>query len=139
MCEQVQVTIDTANNTVVFTVGDTFTFQQFQDAFERTLHDERYDKNMNILWDLRAVRTVSMIRNKSELYMIRDYVKQNSDHYGTGFEMAIVTSSDLMFGFARMYEMISEELPFDRRAFRDFDEACIWLGWNQSGPTTDNQ
>lgn len=138
MCEQIQVTIDTANNTVIFTVGDTFTFEQFQHAFERTLHDEQYDKDMNILWDLRAVRVVSMVRNKHELYMMRDYVKQNSDHYGTGFKMAIVTSSDLLFGFSRMYEMISEDLPFQRMVFRDFDKACEWLGWEHPGPTPDN-
>jgi hypothetical protein len=45
----------------------------------------------------------------------------------TGGKLAIVASSDHLFGMMRMYEMLSTS-PFEIRIFRDIDKANIWLG-----------
>ena len=41
--------------------------------------------------------------------------------------LAIVTDSDLTFGMARMYQILSEPLPVQIGVFRTFDEATAWL------------
>lgn len=123
----VEINIDKNKNIVFFEVGETFDYEHFEIAFKKAVSDKSYDKNMNIMWDLRKLKFSSLFKNTNELRKIFNFVKENESNYGKGFKMAIVTSSDLVFGIARMYEMISEGLPFERMVFRDYEDALSWL------------
>ena len=54
----------------------------------------------------------------------------------SGHRSAIVAPTDVMFGMARMYEMLSDAAgsPIQICAFRTFEEARTWLdnGWERS-------
>jgi hypothetical protein len=41
---------------------------------------------------------------------------------------AFVTSQDVAFGIARMYELLADESPVEIRVFREQAEAKTWLG-----------
>ena len=41
--------------------------------------------------------------------------------------VAIVTDNNVVFGMARMYQILCEELPVRIGVFRDLDEAEVWL------------
>ena len=43
-------------------------------------------------------------------------------------KLAIIAPRDLLFGMARMYEILRDGSPVEVRVFRDRDEARSWLG-----------
>lgn len=48
--------------------------------------------------------------------------------FGTGAFRAVVLSSDLVFGIARMYQALGDRIPEHGRLFRDAAQARRWLG-----------
>lgn len=44
-----------------------------------------------------------------------------------GGRVAMVASSDLAYGMFRMWEMRREELDYEVRVFRSFEEALLWI------------
>ena len=47
--------------------------------------------------------------------------------YGTGARRALVVTNDLVFGMARMYQILSDESPDEFEIFRKLDDALLWL------------
>ncbi|GAV19442.1 hypothetical protein MMIC_P0376 [Mariprofundus micogutta] len=43
-------------------------------------------------------------------------------------KIAVYCNKDLVFGLARMYQMLLDQEHYDLRVFRDKDEARKWLG-----------
>jgi len=48
--------------------------------------------------------------------------------FGAGSRRALVVASDVVFGMARMYQILTEPSPDEFELFRDFDKALDWLG-----------
>lgn len=44
-----------------------------------------------------------------------------------GRKVAMVAGSDVVYGMFRMFEMQREELDYEVRVFKDYDEAVIWI------------
>jgi hypothetical protein len=51
--------------------------------------------------------------------------------YGAGSRTAVVVSSDLAFGMARMYQIRRSSAPDEVEVFRDVNEARRWLGLDE--------
>jgi hypothetical protein len=78
---------------------------------------------MRELLDLRQVERLSI--TPSWLRCRAETDKQYANEYAN--TLAIVVGSEVAFGFARMYEMLTDE-HFRIRVFRDYAKACDWLG-----------
>jgi hypothetical protein len=83
-----------------------------------------YRPGMKSLTDLRGIDhevTREDIQRLAELLRGR----QTEISGGRG---AIVVSSDVSFGMARMLEGLTTQVPYELNVFRDIAEACAWLG-----------
>ena len=60
------------------------------------------------------------------LELLSSMVKQAEDEI-RGRHVAMVAADDLTFGMFRMWELKREDLDYEVRVFRDFDEALNWL------------
>ena len=78
---------------------------------------------MRELLDLRLVERLCI--TPDWLRIRADIDKRYADEYAN--TLAIVVGSDVAFGFARMYELLTDE-HFRVRVFRDYAKACEWLG-----------
>jgi hypothetical protein len=56
---------------------------------------------------------------------IREMVRLNP--FGAGARRAVVITSDVVFGMARMYQILSDDSPDELLIFRKIDDALRWL------------
>jgi hypothetical protein len=47
--------------------------------------------------------------------------------FGAGARRALVVTSDVVFGMARMYQILRDESPDELQIFRKVDDAFRWL------------
>ena len=85
--------------------------------------DSRIHATMRELLDLRQVERLSITPD-----LLRSRARTDK-HYAHEYAntLAIVVGSEVAFGFGRMYELLTDE-HFRVRVFRDYPEACQWLG-----------
>lgn len=58
---------------------------------------------------------------------IAGFIKEHREEIRDG-KAAIVVSSPVIFGMARMLQILTEKSDLDIAVFRDIDKACKWLG-----------
>ena len=92
-------------------------------AFDGMLGNPEFQPGMGIVWDVRsgAIDALSV----DEVQEIPAYVTRRFKMRGGG-RLAIVVSSDVTHGVARMIDGYSEAIPTKREIFRDFGEAVRW-------------
>jgi len=76
------------------------------------------------LWDFRGC---SSDLNFEKMNVIKKYIET---HYNADWShrfTAFVVDHDLLYGLARMYEMIAEKIPTTIHIFKDMDQAENWL------------
>jgi len=103
----------------VATFDETITDEEFLDAFSQMIADPTAD----LLLDLRTVKHVEVQREtiRRTIYMLSDATQQ------VRHKIAVVASSDVVFGMARMYEAMRPQSLSLFNVFRDFDSAKEWL------------
>ena len=82
--------------------------------------DPRFARSFRQLVDLRDVTDVQVTAST-----IREMVKLNP--FGAGARRAVVVTNDVVFGMARMYQILTDESPDELRIFRKVDDALQWL------------
>jgi hypothetical protein len=83
--------------------------------------DPRFVRSFHQLADLRDVADVEVSAST-----IREMARLNP--YGDGSRRAVVVTSDVLFGMARMYQILREEPTDELEVFRKLDDALRWLG-----------
>ena len=83
--------------------------------------DPRFARNFHQLADLRDVADVEVTA-----LTIREMARLNP--YGKGSRRAVVVTSDVLFGMARMYQILRDEPTDEMEIFRKLDDALRWLG-----------
>jgi hypothetical protein len=83
--------------------------------------DPRFVPNFHQLANLRDVEDVEVTAST-----IRELARLNP--YGEGSRRAVVVTSDLLFGMARMYQILRDEPADELEIFRKLDDALRWLG-----------
>jgi hypothetical protein len=82
--------------------------------------DPRFARSFHQFIDLRDVTDVQITAST-----IREMVKLNP--FGAGARRAVVVTSDVVFGMARMYQILRDESPDEFEIFRKLDDALRWL------------
>jgi len=116
--------LDRAAGIWELTTGTSVTLQEISDL---ALANEWEGVN-RLLWDLRAVREAP--ESTGELREAADFVKEMRSVFEGG-RVAIVVTSDLDFGLARMFQVFAEGSGVDYQIFRDLGTA---RGWLETGP-----
>ena len=96
-------------------------------AFYRSLFkSDSFDPSMNFLVDLRE--TDSTPRTSDALRQFAEFARRILGDAGTPQKVAVVAPNDISFGLARMYEVLSNDVPWDFVVFRSMEAALAWLG-----------
>lgn len=82
--------------------------------------DPGFARNFHQFIELRDVTDVQITAST-----IREMVKLNP--FGAGARRAVVVTSDVVFGMARMYQILRDESPDEFEIFRKLDDALRWL------------
>ena len=83
--------------------------------------DPRFARNFHQLLDLRDVTNVQFTAST-----VRELARLNP--FGAGARRAVVVTNDVVFGMARMYQILADESPDELQIFRKMDDALQWLG-----------
>jgi hypothetical protein len=84
--------------------------------------DPRFAQHFRQLADLRDVTEVQQVTAAT----IREMVRLNP--FWAVARRALVVTSDEVFGWARMYQLLRDEWPDELLIFRNVDDALQWLG-----------
>ena len=113
--------IDTARGMVFSVATGDVTDEELLDHQTRLTTDGDFDRG---LWQLYDLRYASF--DKITAGGMRKLAQGNP--FGKGARRAAVAGHDIVFGMARMFEMMRGESEDEVRVFRTFDEAVDWLG-----------
>jgi hypothetical protein len=99
---------------------------EFVKSYHALLENKMYDPSMNLLVDLR--RADSSLRNRDALVKLARFVKSKYASVDLLPKIGVLAPQDLSFGLARMYEAMSDAIPWDFGVFRTLEEVLVWLG-----------
>jgi hypothetical protein len=114
-------TIDLARSLVLTRGWDLVMEREILAHVRALIADPRFARNFHQLIDLRDVTNVQFTASTVE-----ELVRLNP--FGAGARRAVVITSDVVFGMARMYQILSDESPDELQIFRKMDDALQWLG-----------
>lgn len=97
---------------------------------QRIVQTDGYAAGMDAVYDLRDAR---FDFGQEEAQQLRDWAETGFSTWGTGWRLAAVASSDVMFGYSRMLSGWFADAPWEARAFRDMDSALGWLEEGRRG------
>jgi hypothetical protein len=112
--------IDLARSLVLSRGWDIVTDRELLAHVRALTIDPRFSRDFRQLVDLRDVTDVQITAS-----CIREMVRLNP--YGAGARRAVVVTNDVVFGMARMYQILSDESPDELQIFRKVDDALEWL------------
>ena len=113
--------IDVARRLVLSRAWGVFTAQDLLDHYNALAADPAFDPSFSQLVDLRDVEQVEL-----DTSVIRRHALERL--FGGGAQRALVVSSDMHYGLARMYGAFAEFASQNVKVFRDMHEAEQWLG-----------
>jgi hypothetical protein len=99
------------------------TLDEESDCFARWSGDPHYHKAMPILLDNRERTTEA---SSDHVRKVAGLAEKNQEIIGEA-RCAIVVSSHVEYGMARMFSLISDSEPMAVKVFRDIAEARQWL------------
>ncbi len=114
-------TIDLARSLVLSRGWGVLTDRELLAHVRALTADPRFAQHFRQLADLRDVTDLQVTAST-----IREMVRLNP--FGAGSRRALVVTSDVVFGMARMYQILRDESPDEFRIFRKVDGALQWLG-----------
>lgn len=103
---------------------------EFLSFYKALYKDTRFDKSFNLLVDLRQAE--SSVRSTAVLREFSQFVQQQFVNTTTRTKVAVVASEDISFGLARMYEVLSDAVPWEFVVFRTAKAALAWLGLSEN-------
>lgn len=129
--------IDSEHEVVLFKATRLFSADELAGCLKEVVSDPKFKRTFNHLVDLREVTEFPVsgdqVRQRAEADK-----KMNTDI--TRCRIAIVSSTDFVFGMTRIYEIMMEEAPPEIHTFRNIRDATKWLDipesvvGSQSGP-----
>lgn len=116
---------DQQDNLITHTASGEILLPDFVQAIRDALVHPDFIKGMNVIWDL----TNATLKNAevSDIHNLIKFLDYHIEDRGKNFKVAIIANSPLEFGLSRMYEALSETLPFTKQVFKDPIDALIWI------------
>jgi hypothetical protein len=89
------------------------------------LHAEDFSPGIDSIWDFRKTTSASVTND--DLKEIARYNERIGPIRGPKWKAALVVSTDLFFGLARMFEAFADSAPNEIKVFRNMEEATAWI------------
>lgn len=109
---------------VRFKPGTHFTFELIIDALNR----ERSSPDrlaLNDIWDVRGGEVDSKLDSESMDLIVQHIRKLHAGVYHK--RSAMVVDSQVGLGMSRMYQILSDDLPYEAKTFEDIQAAKEWV------------
>ncbi len=113
--------VDKARRVVLATREGSLTEREELELQRSVAMDPDFEPSFSALCDYRGVTEVDLTPSSLERLAV-------GIPSGKEARMAFVVSSDLLFKFGRLLEVLSEHMTQEIRTFRDMAEARRWLG-----------
>ncbi|NQU28455.1 MAG: hypothetical protein HQ528_09225 [Candidatus Marinimicrobia bacterium] len=97
------------------------------EAFDNSLAVPDVKPDFHVIWDFREVHLPNLTDTMNQLKALAGYIKSKERNRSEGYKVALVSGTDLLFGMARMYQVVASSLPVHFRGFRKFKEAESWI------------
>ena len=102
-----------------------FSFDDLTKMVEQVMDDPKWKPGMNVIADFRDVDVKGV--NVNEIYRAKNLHVQYNDMAGEG-KIATILSSNLAYGFSRVYQSISNSHVKSRiMSFRDYENGIDWI------------
>lgn len=125
-----RVSVDPDRNTVILELVGRLSVAEATTVLAEIGADERLRQGPTGLVDATALAGIDLeARDVRQLA----FLASQADRLWTGGRWAIVAPSDLVYGIARMYQLIRSEAPYELGVFRSPDEARRWLEASRPG------
>lgn len=102
------------------------TKDDLQDYLLELLKDPRYVGAMKEICDLREAE---LDMSMKDVYSYAQFMKSKDSSF-ENCSLAIITSSDLLFGLGRIYYSLTNSLNLQKNIFRSIEQAEKWLEIN---------
>lgn len=119
--------IDSRKGLVLTTATGVLTEDELLEHKRKLLEDPAFKPGMRELSDVRGVEKLEVTPEGVWRLAAQDSI--DSSRLGE-YRLAIVASTDIVFGTARMYEALTDLNIPGVMVFRDMEEARSWLGVN---------
>lgn len=102
------------------------TLELLEQACRKLWEHPDFRAGANTLWDLRGITHTAI--SFDDMKSFGRFLEPHQELIGDS-RSAIVADSNLLYGLARMHELLNEtNLPAENAVFRDVKEAEKWLG-----------
>jgi hypothetical protein len=121
----IKVNVDESRELVEIVFAGEVTKSEFIELMDRYFREPSSAFPLG-LFDLSDVTGVDVAAES-----VRDAARRAGEYVDSrldGGKLAIVAPRDLLFGMARMYEILRGDSPVEVRVFREREEAESWLG-----------
>ena len=112
--------IDRARRLVLSTATGTVTDEDLHTHMRRLAADPNFDPTYRQLVDLRDVSNVDVTSGGLRAL-------GSSNPWKEPTRRAVVCERDVVFGLARMYQLLTDDDPHEVQVFREISEALDWL------------
>jgi hypothetical protein len=112
--------IDRERRRAVGSASGTVSAQEFLAQQAAMALDPDFEPDFDQLYDLRKMKNFGGSANNVSALAV-------ASPFATGSRRALVVSSDVIFGLARMFQTLSDESGDEIQIFRDMDAAEAWL------------
>jgi hypothetical protein len=113
--------IDTARSLVLSRAWGVLTGAELIRHARTLAADPGFKPHFSQLCDMRDVTEI-----RADAAAIRELASLNP--FGAGARRSLVVASDVVFGMARMYQILIDTSPDEFEVFRDLDQTLRWLG-----------
>lgn len=117
--------IDTEKNLIIRTVSGTLTSAEVLNAFNDSLGDKSFVKDMHVIWDISNAEMHQI--TVDAMNTVVEHIKTHLNNRGSKYKIAIIATEDLNFGISRMFATYGGDLPLPIGIYRDINEAYRWL------------
>lgn len=117
--------IDSEHNLIIRTVSGTLTTPEILNAFNDSLDDKDFVKDMHVIWDISNAEMHQV--TVDAMNTIVEHIKTHLNNRGSKYKIAIIAPEDLNFGLSRMFATYGSDLPVSIGIHRDINDAYRWL------------
>lgn len=110
----------------VHTLSGQFDYDKLFTELKKVYDDPNFDPELNSVWDLSEVSEIEKV-TPEQIQKIVSFVSWKRSKYG-GMKTALVVSSKIHYGIARIYELSMESASKNSiMVFKDLGQAIEWI------------
>ena len=119
------IVIDTTDNYAKVITSGHIDVSGIAGTLDAIVSDVNWNPGMNLVVDYSDSSTIDL--NSEKVSAISHLVKAQKERLGSG-KMAIVMTSDLDYGYARMFQLLTEDyIDKEINVYRDSESAIKWI------------